>query len=480
MTFTPPVPPYDPTDKSGFSYETVLKRWPIILTSVIDRVNRDSNNLHAKLGSDPAGDTIIQARIAEGKKIIEHISKLKYEMARDREMPEIPDDGEPSVAIFNAELDALRRDGGRNTWFKAPWLFAECYLYRLLRSYFVQTEHWSAYDPFFAQKLDTFRGSAAVVLRASAMYFLLASTLQEIGNEKDLLSNGAEKLKILFEEMIQMCLWGNATDLSLLTHLTSEDMADLQAVGRDAQERRKTFILRDDKDSVWECIRGMKDGRIDFVLDNSGFELITDLVFSDFLVTYTPYVSKVVFHPKLIPWFVSDVTPPDFNATVDALCHVDFLKSNALAASDTKGHLASMVARWRAYLADGTFALSVPRSTPLGGGKGQGTNAEFWTTPYPYWDMETRANALWGDLRQSGLVIFKGDLNYRKLTGDVKWPAWTSFEEALGPLAGSFPLVSLRTNKADVVVGVNKETAERLDIEDKKWRVDGRYASSFI
>lgn len=80
-----------------------------------------------------------------------------------------------------------------------------------------------------------------------------------------------------------------------------------------------------------------------------------------------------------------------------------------------------------------------------------------------------------------------------RLTGDVRWPAWTSFVEAIGegpqscfrdamlilfiqgPLAGSFPLLSLRTNKADVVTGVERETAERLDASSEKWRVDGRW-----
>lgn len=44
----------------------------------------------------------------------------------------------------------------------------------------------------------------------------------------------------------------------------------------------------------------------------------------------------------------------------------------------------------------------------------------------------------------------------------------------LGDLAGSFPLLSLRTNKADVVVGVDRDVAERLDQSGEKWRVDGR------
>ena len=47
-------------------------------------------------------------------------------------------------------------------------------------------------------------------------------------------------------------------------------------------------------------------------------------------------------------------------------------------------------------------------------------------------------------------------------------------ESTTGPLRGSFPILSLRTNKADVIVGVEKETAERLDKSGEKWRVNGK------
>jgi len=135
-----------------------------------------------------------------------------------------------------------------------------------------------------------------------------------------------------------------------------------------------------------------------------------------------------------------------------------------------------MISRWNSYLEKGIFSLSVPKETPLGGGTLNTKVAEFWTTGRPYWDMETEAPELYTSLEGSGLVIFKGDANYRKLTGDVRWPAWTLFETALGPLAGSFPLVSLRTIKADVVVGVDKAVAERLDESEKRWRFSGKYA----
>jgi len=206
----------------------------------------------------------------------------------------------------------------------------------------------------------------------------------------------------------------------------------------------------------------------------AGFELFTDLVFADFLVTYTPHVSTVVFHPKLIPWFVSDVTPGDFTDTIRSLLDPEFLPPPA--GMDFE-HLRTMIKRWEKYVDEGIFALSVPAATPLGGGSdGAAQLAEFWTSPAPYWDMRIHAPSLWKGLKASDLVIFKGDLNYRKLTGDVQWPAWTAFSTALGPLAGSFTLLSLRTNKADVVVGVEREVAEKLDGSGSKWRVDGRYA----
>ncbi|KAJ7145852.1 DUF89-domain-containing protein [Mycena epipterygia] len=465
--FESPYPPYDPTDPAGFSYTTVVHRWPVIITGVIDRMHRLSHDLCLEMNAsdDEKEKKSLQLRIDEAKGIIEQISRLKYEMGRNYTMQPIASDGE-SADMYNSELQRMAADQ-KNTWFTAPWLFAECYLYRLLRSFFVQTTNWSLFDPFSSQKADTFKQSGKAI-------YQIATTIQELQEEHAKLESDSDKLGVLFKEMIQMCLWGNATDLSLLTHLSSSDIEHLQTVGKDAQAARAEFILRDDQEKVWTHVKSLTKGRVDFVLDNAGFELFTDLVFADFLVTYTPHVSTVVFHPKLIPWFVSDVTPSDFAETISCLLDPTFLPPPADMNYD---HLRNMIERWKKYVETGVFALSVPAATPLGGGSdGTAELAEFWTSPAPYWDMRIHATKLWSALKGSDLVIFKGDLNYRKLTGDVKWPAWTPFATALGPLAGSFPLLSLRTNKADVVVGVNREIAEQLDGEGSKWRVDGRYA----
>ena len=47
----------------------------------------------------------------------------------------------------------------------------------------------------------------------------------------------------------------------------------------------------------------------------------------------------------------------------------------------------------------------------------------------------------------------------------------------VGPLRGSFPILALRTNKADVAVGVDAKVAQELDEKGEKWRVNGKFVS---
>ncbi|KAH0833998.1 hypothetical protein J3R83DRAFT_11234 [Lanmaoa asiatica] len=476
--FKPPYPPYDPLDKSG--YETVVKRWPIITTNIISHVHHliHDMTMESRRLTESGEDTLgrakeLEDKVEEGKGIISKASRLKYRMARDQELEQIPNDGDVDVDVYNAELAELEITH-QNTWFTAPWLYAECVvktfeiLYRLFRSYFNETRQWRNFDPFFAQKEEMFKNSGTAI-------YQIATTMHELESEKERLRSDPDKL----------------LDLSLLTHLTPSDIEQLQTVGMEAQRERQEFILKDDQEAVWEYIKtlGGPGKRCDFVLDNGRWNLnmgsarfayrdkrlFTDFVFADFLVTHTPYFSKVVFHPKLFPWFVSDVTPTDFESTIACLLSTTFFPEPLFSSTKSAVHLEQMVTRWRSYLEQGIFILSTDLKEVNGQKVDGQALAKFWTEPWPYWNMKERASQLWNWLHDSDLVIFKSSERFR-LTGDVKWPVSTSFTAALGPLAGAFPLLSLRTNKADVAVGISEQIADELDGRGEKWRVSGKYA----
>lgn len=105
----------------------------------------------------------------------------------------------------------------------------------------------------------------------------------------------------------------------------------------------------------------------------------------------------------------------------------------------------------------------------------------FWCTGYIFWELHSEAPDLFLHLSKSDLVIFKGDLNHRKLTYDCAAPASTPFDVAIGSMAsaaGAPRVASLRTVKSDVVVGLGEDgdaLAEKLDNEEPGWKISGKY-----
>ncbi|KAG1736193.1 hypothetical protein EDB19DRAFT_1722117 [Suillus lakei] len=426
-------------------YDTVVKRWPIILTNIIDHVHRLLHDMTIEAqqvrNSDVSKAEELSQKTTGGQEIISQISRLKYRMARDHELENIPQDGDILIVEYNAELETLKQTS-RNTWLKAPWLYAE---YRLIRAYFNQKTYWRGFDPFSAQKEEMFKNSGAAI-------YQIATTMHGLESKKaKLQEDGAMQQQVCRWALFRRSLMSICAGSFLLTHLSPSDTEHSQTVGKDAQEARSEFILKDDQSAVWSYMKTLANQgkRLDFVLDN-------DFVFADFLVTYTPYFSQVTFHPKLFPWFVSDVTPADFANTISSLLSAAFFPPNSTTSPDSVAHLQQMVTRWKNYIDKGIFTLA----TDVSNGQKM---TEFWNGPWPYWNMNELAPELGQWLSGSGLVIFK-------------WPVSTPFPTAIGPLAGSFPLLSLRTNKADVAVGIDEKVAENLDNKGEKWRVSGKYA----
>ncbi|VDD87154.1 unnamed protein product [Enterobius vermicularis] len=319
---------------------------------------------------------------------------MKYEMQTDKPLRDLNDQGE-NHDMWNTELDSMRKK--EVTWYKAAWLFVECYLYRRIAGSFVKTSTLTRFDPFTTQKQN-------------------------------------------------ITLWGNKCDLSL---------SGGTSVGRlgsplELVDQLVAKILVNDIDEAVKLINAADPRRIDIALDNAGLELFEDLLFGDFLIQ-SKKVDKVIFHGKSIPWFVSDVTNNDFFWLTEMLLqsHCEEVKSLCL--------------RWKEHLEAGAFKFQAH---------------SFWTTPFDYSLMSKYAPELYEDLSLSSLIVFKGDLHYRKLTGDRSWPLDFSFTEALRGFHPA-PLLALRTLKAETQVGLRREVIERMQKDyngKKEWMVTGEYA----
>jgi hypothetical protein len=115
----------------------------------------------------------------------------------------------------------------------------------------------------------------------------------------------------------------------------------------------------------------------------------------------------VRFRIKEQPWFVSDITTEDFHRTLERLSEDT---------NDNYPHIAKVGCRWKGYLSAGQWAVSAD---------------PFWTYPHVFCRMAGVEPQLYGLMSEASLCIFKGDLNYRKLVGDLNWEAAVPFRTAL-------------------------------------------------
>ncbi|KIP11102.1 hypothetical protein PHLGIDRAFT_490483 [Phlebiopsis gigantea 11061_1 CR5-6] len=443
----PPWPAFRGYHTYSFANATMGVRLPTILSKAIQDVLMTVNTLSA------------ESLIIDLLGCVKRMEELKAELEGNGVLRYIKDDGEADVALWNKEIAKyfLGKD-----FMNATWLFAEAYKYRRLRECFTLSQHWADYDVFFRQKCDTFSRSTDAVFELSCRFvepFMHAAHISE-GEKLD-----AEKL--MFHELTQICLWGNSTDLSLLINMTEEQIKSLQSTGGEALAQTEKNILGNHTEQLWDLVKKLKGktrgGRIDFILDNAGFELYCDCVYADFLVQMG-FASQVRFHGKRYPWFVSDVTKKDWEWLLNSMVYGRLFPD---VTEIERESLKSLGERWKEYERNGTWIYE---------------QHPYWCTGYTFWDLHSEAPDLFLHLSKSDLVIFKGDLNHRKLTYDCAAPASTPFSVAIGSMAsapGAPPVCSMRTIKSDVVVGLGKngdEIAANLNKEEDGWKISGKYA----
>ncbi|KAK9594504.1 Hairy/enhancer-of-split with YRPW motif protein 2 [Aspergillus fumigatus] len=426
------------SDKGSMAQQTAETRWAKIIQGVIDDIGETAG----------AQDVGCQKR-AESIAIQIALKDIKTGIEQNKPLTPLPDDGKLDIQEWNKQLAAT----GECSWTNCPWLFGECYMYRSIQRMLNSSKHWQNYDVFKRQKDSTFVKSRAAVEELASRYMQIVADTRLAQDES---KEAAQKL--LFIEMTEIALWGNATDLSLLANLTLEDLQNLQ--GREAIQKSQRNIVDNDTDDVWAYLQrtaGQTRRQIDIILDNAGFEFFTDVLYAAYLLE-AGIATSIRLHTKEFPWFVSDVIPSDVASLFEHL--------ESSECFPVRKHLDQLVPRLRKLFQSAAITT---------------TSDPFWTTPFSFHEMPTKAPALFKELQNSYLVIFKGDLNYRKLTRDGLWPHTTTFETALGPLGkeSGVKILALRTNKSDVCVGIptqSKVDALNEEAPDGAWIRNGKYA----
>jgi hypothetical protein len=371
-------PPISGRNTKSFAHFTIRERIPAILDKLMMEHQHDAGILKQF--------NALRSNILHGK--IEHL----------------PHEG-PDLTDWTAYLEPYLG----MTWFEAPFYFVEAYFYRMILDIVHYFEHLN--DPFFKQKqaelqsnLDKFD---ALVLEAV--------------RQKD------QSKPSFLDKLLRINLWGNKADLSQLN------------LNQEAHDDRQTLI-DDAKLFLDQVTRGIS--RIDVVLDNSGMELLTDLLLIKWLLDQG-LVQNAVLHTKAYPTFVSDATNDD------VFILLSFLRDQG---SDFS---IDFVDSLQQFINEGKIKMVSDR---------------FWNAPLHFFEMPINISA---DSSGSDLIIFKGDANYRRIFGDRQLPMDSSARELSGYLPA--PSLAIRILKSEIIVGMTLDRTSELQVSDPDWQVNGKY-----
>ncbi|MDZ8056448.1 MAG: damage-control phosphatase ARMT1 family protein [Aulosira sp. ZfuVER01] len=312
-------------------------------------------------------------------------------------------------------------------WVDVPWFFTETYFYRLI------LDITNYFRPGISQGIDPFELQKSQGLQASLdSTILLCTQVNQWFNDSQ--SEGTANQTALIT-LLYFALWGNRVDLSLWSAFESDrSRFDIQS--------QLAHILVNDADRISELLTSSQGRRIDFVVDNAGFELVCDLCLADFLLS-TGLSDRVYLHLKPHPTFVSDATIKDVHYTIDFL------------AATGDQQLTSFVHRLEKNIRSGRLVLY---------------EDYFWTSPLAFWEIP---NSLKNELANASLIIVKGDANYRRLLGDRHWDMTTKIGDIVCYLPA--PILALRTLKSEVAVGLQSEVIEKVAKSDPSWLTNGQW-----
>ncbi|MBN2894241.1 MAG: DUF89 family protein [Bacteroidales bacterium] len=331
--------------------------------------------------------------------------KHKLDVLKDIKRIELLEENHEDIVMFNKYIDKYKNE----SIFDVPFLLTEYYFYWKILEFSNYFE--SKIDPFYIQKEQSAQKAANSLVN-------LASFILDKNNKNE----------DIWDNIFLNLLWSNREgDLSQISMLSSSTNSDKDNVLINDSKKTYNFI----KDNCYQ---------IDFVLDNSGYELAATLVLAFYLLE-NEFVKDVNFHVKKHPIFVSDTTKVD----------VDYMMM--MFAKHYDKNLNYISEKLTSFLGK-SFKIHVD---------------DFWTEPILFSSDDRIKNKLY----RSHLVIIMGDLNYRRLIGDRHWP----FVMDIRLLSKYFPtnFLIIRTLKSEVLVNIPMDKIKEISQKNKNWLVDGSY-----
>ncbi|KAH8299285.1 hypothetical protein KR044_000123, partial [Drosophila immigrans] len=404
--------------KRSYAYSTLQNELPVVLTKVIDSITKEKNELVAQF----APTNFVQNSREELKIVIGLISRLKYELQTDKPFQQFNGD-EPDRELWNNFITHLPEEG--RTFYRACWMHTQSYMYRKLYS-FVE-------NSIFLKKFDFFaKIKEHALIKSQDEILSLSKYTRRIENSL-----------AMFGELLKFNLWSNRTHL---------DDTDAHTFNMQVLEDFTTLddnVLANNTTDIFNCLCNKKGNRhqVDIVLDSAGYELFNDFLLAEYIIE-KGMADKVCFHVKAHPWFVFDATARDFHFTLEYLrSHSDYI-------------ISLLGQKFLEFFKEGKFELA--------------TTSYFWTSPNAFHSMRSLEPELYNNLQQSKLIIFKGDLNYRKLLSDVCWESTQDIRTCLGGFIPS-NLCAVRTIKSEVICGLRDGVCNDLLKHEPQWMSTGSY-----
>jgi len=392
---TPPLPlpePYYCCDSGSFAENTLKVRLPEIARRVLAE-NRFPPEINARVES------------------------LLDEMRQGTLQP-IRDVAAPDQTLWESYLKPYLG----KTWPQLSFLVCENVFYRRI----LDATGYFRYG--LERRLDPYQDQKRLGLETSVEPVKVLARRLESWREMDMAQ--------AFWEALESNLWGNRADMSIWPAGAEGTLSN------DQLHQAEEFLLVNHLDSLIDFLNGLRGARIDFLIDNAGFELVSDLALADLLLGRGT-AREVRFHLKYHPTFVSDALVEDTRQTAAFLTEM-----SDQAASEFGRRLVEAMASGRLLLTDHLF----------------------WNSPLPAWEMPADLKE---NLAEANLVISKGDMNFRRLMGDLRWPETTPF----AAVTEYFPtrLAALRVTKSELEVGLQAGQVEALDQREPGWRSNGRW-----